>query len=142
MMSSSQLSRKTIQIRLCCSRSRQTWMVSQLMGYSVLLIMLDLNTAFNTLDHVTLLRRLETMGIKGTTHKWLQSNLSNWYQKVDLQNAMSERVVLSTGISHFGLFPPPHEHIHDINGHGYADGSYMYNRQKFRNPWQSVGGCC
>ena len=52
-------------------------------GSMTVLIMLDLSSAFNTLDHTILLRRLQcSIGIEGNALKWFHSYISNRTQTV------------------------------------------------------------
>jgi exonuclease III len=65
----------------------------------VLLILLDLSAAFDTIDHGILLERLEKRhGIKGTALKWLRSYLSERTQSVVVNNTSSDSVPLRYGV--------------------------------------------
>ena len=56
----------------------------------VILLLLDLSAAFDTVDHEILLSRLSNCyGIKGTVHKWFRSYLCHRTQSVVIENAKS-----------------------------------------------------
>ena len=38
-----------------------------------LLVLLDLSAAFDTIDHETLFRRLDQLGVRGAAHSWFRS---------------------------------------------------------------------
>jgi hypothetical protein len=60
-------------------------------GDAVLLVMLDLSAAFDTLDHDILLNRLQQLaGITGTALEWISSYLSNRKQFVKIGDAHSD----------------------------------------------------
>ena len=42
-----------------------------------ILVLLDLSSAFDTIDQSILIHRLTSIGITGTTHKWLSSFITN-----------------------------------------------------------------
>lgn len=53
-------------------------------------LFLDLKKAFDTVDHTVLLNKLYSCGIRGTTHNWFESYLSNRYQLVKVCSGYSE----------------------------------------------------
>ncbi len=64
----------------------------------VLLVMLDLNTAFDALDHAILLNRLEdSVGVKGAAIRWPESYFTDRHQSIHINDAMSEKVKVRTG---------------------------------------------
>jgi hypothetical protein len=68
-------------------------------GDAMLLIMLDLSAAFDTLDHGILLTRLQHLaGITGTALKWITSYLSNRKQYVKVGDACSALHDLDIGV--------------------------------------------
>ncbi len=59
----------------------------------VLLVMLDLSAAFDTLDHAILLNRLEdSVGVTGAALRWLESYLTDRHQSVHIKDTDSEKV--------------------------------------------------
>ncbi len=73
----------------------------------VLLVMLDLSTAVNTLDHAILLNRLEdSVGVEDVALMWLESYLADCHQSVHIKDAVSEKVKVRTGVSR-GRFLAP-----------------------------------
>jgi len=58
---------------------------------SVVLIMLDLMAAFDTIDHAILLKRLEVRyGVKGQALFWIESYLSNRSCAVMVDDTVSQ----------------------------------------------------
>ena len=56
-------------------------------------ILLDLSTAFNTVDHKLLLHRLDhRFGIKYTALNWIRNYLTDWMQQVVLDNPSGEAI--------------------------------------------------
>ena len=68
-----------------------TSIVLQTTNYSrSLLLQLDLSAAFDTLDKLTLLRRLDhTFGVRGTSDKWIESYLNGRSQYVRVGESVS-----------------------------------------------------
>ena len=59
-------------------------------GRCVLLVMLDLSAAFNTVDHGILLWRLsQCIGDQGSAYTWFESYLSNRSQFVQIKDTSS-----------------------------------------------------
>ena len=67
--------------------------------HAVLLVLLDLSTAFDTVDHGVLLRRLQTsFGISGAPLDWFKSYLSARSQRVSIPGALSDSPPLDWGV--------------------------------------------
>ena len=107
------------------------------------LILLDLSAAFNTIDHNTLLRRLETrFAVTGTALNWLRSYLTNRTQAVTvgdpvLEGSRSAFVLLNSGIPQgsvlgpilFTIYTAPIDDIcrnSHVEFHLYADDMQIY----------------
>lgn len=58
-------------------------------------VFIDLQKAFDTVDHKILLRKLELLGINGRAHDWFRSYLTNRFQyvKIGLSNSMRQLIL-------------------------------------------------
>jgi hypothetical protein len=71
------------------------------------LIALDLSAAFDTLDHTTLIRRLNsTFGISGTALEWLMTYLKDRLQYVKIDDATSTTVNVDIGVPQGSVLGP------------------------------------
>ena len=67
--------------------------------HAVLLVLLDLSAAFDTVDRSVLLRRLQTsFGISGAPLDWFKSYLSIRSQRVSIPGALSDSLPLDWGV--------------------------------------------
>ena len=103
----------------------------------VLLLLLDLSTAFDNIDHDALLERLhKRYGFSGTVLCWFKSYLSGRKQSVIIKDTESSEVPVTHGVLQgsdlgpifFSLFFAP---LEDIAAHGltcmmYADDTQLY----------------
>ena len=105
---------------------------------TVLLVLLDLSAAFETIDLCILLNRLEHMfGLSGTVLCWMKSYLVGRFQRVHLRQRKSKAEPVRWGIPQgsvlgpllFSLYLTPLGDIirsHDMNFHMYADDIQLY----------------
>ena len=106
-------------------------------GKVTALIMLDLSSAFDTVDHSILIQRLEKwFGITGSALEWFKSYLSSRIQSVCVRGSMSRSHKLACGVPQgsvlgpllFTLYTTPLGsllHHHDFNYHLYADDTQL-----------------
>ena len=69
-------------------------------------IFIDLQKAFDTVDHQILLKKLEYYGIRGLANKWFQSYLSNRQQFVCVNGFNSEKQVMKYGVPQGSVLGP------------------------------------
>jgi hypothetical protein len=106
-------------------------------GKCVLLVLLDLSAAFDTIDHDILLSRLLDLGITGTPLQWLTSYLNNRHQSVTINGILSSSQTLHSGVPQgsvlgpllFCIYISPLGQLirrHSLNFHQYADDNQLY----------------
>ena len=65
----------------------------------MLLVLLDLSAAFDTVDHVILLQRLRhRLGISGRALDWFDSYLSGRSQRISINGTLSDKFLLECGV--------------------------------------------
>ena len=112
----------------------------------VFLILLDLSTAFDTVDHHLLLSFLENhVGLRGSVPKLLRMYLTDRSQCVSINGVLSELSQLDFGIPQGSVLGPILSCIytlplgailwhHNLNYHIYADDARVYCASDFENP--------
>ena len=105
---------------------------------ATVLVLLDLSAAFDTIDHQTLLHRLENLfGIKDKPLKWMSSYLSDRFQTVCVNGQLSTPVHMTysvpqgsvLGPKNYIMYTKPVGNIcrrHGLQHHFYADDSQLY----------------
>ena len=63
------------------------------------IILIDLQEAFDTINHEIFLKKLSIIGFSNDTVKWFQPYLSNRKFKINLENSFSEFSRMSCGVS-------------------------------------------
>ena len=107
-------------------------------GKSVILVLLDLSAAFDTIDHRILLDRLRSyVGVEGSAYEWLKSYVSGRSQKVLINNSVSKSLPLDVGVPQGSVLGPllfliyilPLRHLiakYGVSYHGFADDTQLY----------------
>jgi len=76
-------------------------------GWATVLVMFDLLAAFNTIDHGTLLRRLENrFGVSDKCLSWINSYLSERFQTVCVDGELSEPVLMKYSVAQGSVLGP------------------------------------
>ena len=69
-------------------------------------IFIDLSKAFDTLDHATLLSKLEWYGIRGVAHELLRNYLTNRYQLINISGTYSDKEEVQFGVPQGSVLGP------------------------------------
>ena len=105
---------------------------------NVILLLLDLSAAFDTIDHVILLSRMQAyLGVSDTALEWFKSYLTDRKQSVLLNGVRSKSIPLTCGVPQgsvlgpilFTIYMLPLGKIisrHGIQYHMYADDCQLY----------------
>ena len=106
--------------------------------HEAVLVLLDFSAAFDTIDHHTILQRLQARyGIVGTPLKWFESYLRGRAQTVDIGGVLSDSLTLEEGVPQGSVFGPSIFTMYTaplgdvITSHGisymtYADDTQLY----------------
>ena len=74
---------------------------------SVFLVLLDISAAFDTVDHVILLNRLESrFHISGVVLSWMKSYLTGWSSRVNIAGELSDPWVSDFGVPQGSVLGP------------------------------------
>jgi len=72
----------------------------------VLGMFIDLRKAFDTVDHNTLLRKMNRYGVRGIANDWFKSYLSGRYQCVRVGNSKSDFAAITVGVPQGSVIGP------------------------------------
>lgn len=76
------------------------------LGKVTALLLLDLSSAFDTVEHSILLRNLESLGVRGSALRWFGTYLSDRSQSVCINSTSSCPTILSTGVPQGSVLGP------------------------------------
>ena len=75
-------------------------------GHFVGMVLLDLQKAFDTVDHGILLMKLKALGLSQDVSRWFQSYLSDRQQLVDVSGTLSSHANISCGVPQGSILEP------------------------------------
>ena len=114
-----------------------------------MLVLLDLSSAFDTVDHAILLTHLKNIGITGLVYDWFHSYLSGRSQAVFLEGVASDSVNLTCGVPQgsvlgpilFNIYMQPIGDIarkHRMKYYFYTDDTQLYSSFSVSNSSASI----
>ena len=74
--------------------------------HGVVLVLSDISTAFDTLDHSTLLRRLRAIGLSQTVLAWFMSYLVGRTNSINIRDVTSAPVISQHGVPQGSVLGP------------------------------------
>ena len=69
-------------------------------------VFIDLEKAFDTVNHNILLSKLVNYGIRGNANLWFRSYLSNHLQSVNINSIHSDKTIVSCGVPRGSILGP------------------------------------
>ena len=69
-------------------------------------IFIDLKKAFDTVNHDILFSKLENIGIRGISLKWIKSYFTNIYQTINFKNYLSDKIRVKIGVPRETILGP------------------------------------
>ena len=101
-------------------------------GNITAVVLLDMSSAFDTVDHPILIQRLRSSGVAGLALQWFKSYITGRSQSVKVEDTTSDPTPLNFGVPQgsvggpllFSLYLSPIKHIfqkHRVQYHCYAD---------------------
>ena len=75
-------------------------------GNLIGMVLLDLQKAFDTVDHGILLMKMEALGFSQDVIRWFRSYLSDRQQLVDLSGTLSSSAAISCGVPQGSILGP------------------------------------
>jgi hypothetical protein len=72
----------------------------------MMLVLLDLSSAFDLVDHELLLQKLQELGVKENAHEWFECYLSGRSQKVSINGVLSDELSVTMGVPQGSVLGP------------------------------------
>ena len=69
-------------------------------------VFIDLKKAFDTVNHLILLEKLEHYLVRGVMLNWFSSYLNDRFQQVSINNCFSDKNLITTGVSQGSVLGP------------------------------------